>query len=252
MKKMILTVLTLLVLMGCDAPVRTRQLGKAESLTNPSNSNSNSMAYDPGTLSGTTTSTGTTPGGPTTGTTPSASTEPGFTSCDLTNRYSSSELGSFGLCQSTVTESSMRVRFARPSQSTRNCLIPLYKDGSGNSTYIGQPQCTLVNAPDAVITGSLPKNRSGFESYPINGVLVMKEAHLPAYYQCMHAYINWIPQACPSGVGSSPYCGHWLPRCPYGTRTNPACDAAARDYMSQVCNAFKTSFSNAYVDIRTK
>lgn len=254
MKNILFSTLLLGLIAGCDAPQRTRAPRSFENLNGAIGPNGQPISgttvpgginYEqPGALGGAAT-TGTTSG--TTGTAPDSN----FPSCDLTSKYHTVDVGYFGLCQSTVSESLFKVKFTQTT-TTRNCLLPLYKDAAGSSTYIGQPQCTAVNQADQVISGTLYKNRSGFESYPLNGVIVMKEPLLPEYFSCMHAYIKWLPQACPQGPNTSNYCYQWMPMCPYGAKTNATCDQGARAYMAQICNAFKSKYSNAYIDIRTK
>jgi hypothetical protein len=249
MKNFIIQLFSLIILgtalLGCDVPQRTRLPLSSSSSDSESatTTDPNAISYESGTLGDSSTS-----GSTSTGTT---QTDSDFPSCDLSYKYSTVDIGSFGLCQSSVTETSFKVKFGTAT-STRNCLIPLYKDSTGSSTYIGQPQCTSVTQSGEQLQGTLYKNRSGFESYPLNGVIVMKEALLPEYFNCMHGYLNWIAQACPSGINSSPYCYYWVPRCPYGAKTNSTCDQAARSYMSEICTTFKSRYGNSYVDIRTK
>lgn len=216
------------------------------------NSNSNAIATNPGTLGGTTTTTGTT--NPSTG-----ATDANFPSCDLSGRYHTVDVGYFGLCQSTVNETLFKVKFSMTT-SVRNCLIPTYKGSDGSSTYIGQPQCTLVNQADEVIQGSLYKNRQGWENTTLNGVIVLKEPLLPEYFNCMNAYSNWRPQtSCPSGPNASPkcynlyyYCPQGVPQGTYSYGPVQDCKTEASNYMSYLCNSFKSKYSSSYLDIRTK
>lgn len=240
MKKLFL-LLPFILLVGCDAPQRTRA---------PSNwVNGNSLGTNPGAgdftpsptnpVSGTTSETG---GGGT-------RTIPGYENCDISQKYHAIDVGHFGLCQSSQDETTIRFNPSMTS-SVRTCLIPTYKEANGSSTYIGNPQCTTTTS-NQIVTGKLYKDRPGFGSYPLNGVIVMKEPLLPEYYSCMQGYVGWPRNACPSGATSS-YCAYWLPRCPYGGQTNSGCDMEAKNYMGNLCNAFKSKYSNAYVDIRLK
>lgn len=187
----------------------------------------------PGTTTGATTTGGTT--GTTTGTTTGGSTVSGFTHCDFvsTHKFYIVDIGHFGLCQSTTDETSFLFKPSMTSTSIRTCLIPTYKDASGSSTYIGQPQCTYTTA-ETVIQGRLYKNRTGFESYTLNGVMVMREPLLTSYYGCMNAYTQFASSSCP-----------------YGARTSPYCDSAAKNYMGQVCNSFISQYGGgkAYLDV---
>lgn len=242
MKKYII-LLSLLALVGCDAPQRTRAPStyvNGNSLGNPSNTSGNFTSSGSG--SGQMTTGSSTGGG--------SVTAPGYTHCDVTqNKYHTIDLGYFGLCQNSQDETEIKFQTSIGSSSVRVCLIPTYKDASGSSTWLGQPQCTYTSAGQ-VLTGKLFKDRSGFSSYPLNGVIVMKEPLLPEYFNCMQAYVNWPGNIC-NGPANS-YCSYWIPRCPSGSRTNAACDAEGRNYMANICNQFKTQYSNSYVDIKLK
>jgi hypothetical protein len=188
-----------------------------------------------------------------TGTPPSTETpvNNGFEGCDLSNKFYTTDIGHFGICQSTLNETILKFRSSLTSTTIRTCLIPTYKDSTGASTYIGNPQCTFTNGGQ-VIEGRLFKDRNGYTNYPINGVIVMKEPLLPEYINCMHAYSNWPGKNCPGGTATSSYCQYWIPRCPMGGKSNPTCDVEARNYMTQVCTNFKSKYTNAYADIRLK
>lgn len=248
MKQIFFFTFAMLILSGCDAPIRNRTPGSFQNMNGLNNSNSNgsnnnAISYNPGDLSNSTgTTTGVTTGG--------GSIDTNFPSCDLSTKYYTTSMGYFGLCQGS-NETQIKVKFSMTT-SSRNCLIPTYKDANGSSTYIGQPQCTYVNQANTEIQGSLPKNRSGFESYSLNGVMVMKEELLPNYFKCMHAYVDWLNQICPYGPQSSQQCYITYSSCPYGARTNASCGQAASQHMSNVCNSFKSTYSNQYVDVRTK
>jgi hypothetical protein len=231
-----------LFLMACDAPQRTRApsqyVGENGNTNNYQGHNFNSGS------TGTDTSNQTFNNN-------SSQTQTGYESCDLTNRFYSVDVGHFGICQNTLNETMIKFRPTLSSPSVRTCLLPTFKDSSGASTYIGNPQCLYTTAGQ-VTEGRLFKDRTGFTSYPLNGVIVMKEPLIPEYISCMHAYANWPSAACGAGINTSQYCSFWIPRCPGGGKTNPTCDGEARNYMSQICNNFKTKYTNAYVDIRLK
>ncbi|HXH30239.1 MAG TPA: hypothetical protein VNJ01_05450 [Bacteriovoracaceae bacterium] len=265
MKKLftLLSVLTLVA--GCDAPQRSRGLENFRDMNaigGPTGGNTSGTSgwTDPGTTTGGTTA-GTTSGttsGVTSGTT-GGTPSPGFETCSLSDKYQTPEIGPFGLCQSTSDETIFRLRFSMTSDR-RTCLIPSYKDAGGSSTFIGQPQCTFTEA-NKILQGPVAKNRPGFENYPLNGVIVMKELLLPEYFQCMNGYLLWIEQACavpPQGMPEfekqrrMQYCGYWRQTCPYSYKTNPACAQEARNYMNQICTSFKSRFANSYLDIRLK
>lgn len=239
MKNYIL-LLSLFALVSCDAPQRTRAPetyvngNTFNTGTTPPGSLTPSIGLIPGT---------TTPGVPVT-------SSPGFENCNLSDRYHTIDIGLFGLCQSTMDETAFKFKTSLSSSTVRTCLIPTYKDANGASTYIGNPQCTLT-VSQQIINGKLYKDRPGFASYPLNGVIVMKEPLLPEYIGCMQGYVNWPGNACPAGLNTQ-YCVNMRTYCPYGGRTSAQCDVEARNFMANLCNTFKSKYANSYIDIRTR
>lgn len=240
MKKYFSLLVLMFVLAGCDSPQRTRSPSNfvtANGFGNTSTGFNPSNPTQPGTI----------PTNPGSG---SGVTTPGFEVCDLSDKYHTIDIGFFGLCQSSQDETLFKFRPSMTSTSVRTCLIPTYKDAQGASTYIGNPQCTYTTS-NQVVTGNLYKNRNGFQTYPLNGVIVMKEPLLPEYMACMNGYVAWPQNVCPQGPNTS-YCAYWIPRCPAGGRSNAQCDTEAKNYMSNICNSFKSRYSNSYIDIRTR
>lgn len=212
MKLMILSLLVLAV--GCDTPTRSR-------FPNSTSVGGDAFTTTPG-------STTTTPG--TTTTTPGTTSSPGFESCNLTTRSSTADLGSLGICKSSLDETQVRFVTSITETTSRICIIPTYKDSSGNSTYLGDPQCTYTEA-EKIYTGRLYKNRTGTSSYPITGVMVMKEALLVEYFACMDSYAKYIQYYCPANPAYAP------------------CVQGATNYRNSVCNNFKAKYPNNYLDI---
>ena len=229
MKKLLLLIGLLGLMASCDSPQRTRAPGvwiNGNSLENP---------YDKSGPIYPVTTTGST-SGVTSGTNSGTNTgAPGFETCGQKAQSHNIDVGHFTICQSTLDETQFKFVPTLTSSSSRVCLIPTYKDSTGSSTYIGQPQCTYTTS-NQVVEGKLYKNRTGFSTYPINGVIIMKEPLLPEYIACMQAYSNWPASQ----------------QCPYGARTSSSCDLMAKNYMAQVCNTFKSKYSNSYSDIRTR
>lgn len=244
MKKTLIALGFLTILTGCDTPQRTRiQTANTDSIGTPPNNSWTTGGTSGGTTTGTTT-------GGTTGT--GTVSTPGFENCDLSDKYHNIDIGHFGICQSTQDETVFKFRTSLGSTGSRICLIPIYKDASGSSTYLGNPQCTYTQS-NVIIQGKVYKDRSGYSQYPVNGVIVMRENLTAEYFKCMHGYTNWPANACQSSSNVS-YCNYWGRSCPYGpgnTQGTP-CDYEARNYMSQICNSFKSKYGNAYTDIRTK
>lgn len=243
MKRLLLLIPLLTMMVACDAPQRTRAPSNFITGNNFQNSPGYTTNPSPGTTTGGTNTGGTTTP-PATGT-----TTPGFESCDLTYKYHTGDIGWFGLCQSSKDETHFKFRPSTSSTSIRVCLIPTYRDASGASTFVGNPQCTYTTA-NQVVEGRLYKDRTGFTNYPINGVIVMKEPLIPEYVNCMLGYVNWPGNACASL--SALQCNQLTAACPYGGRTGGACDTQARTYMANLCNTFKARYPNSYADIATK
>ena len=215
MKNTMIFSLLLITAVSCDAPQRTRM--GANGVASNSLNTPNTQVPTGGS--------GVTPTPSTPTTTPAA----GFTNCPMTYAYATADLGNVAICQSTIDETTFQFKSSTTDTSSRTCLIPTYKDSSGASTYIGNPQCTLTEA-GKLYTGKLLKNRSGFESASLNGVMLMKETLLVEYFGCMDSYMSYM-----ASCGNSQYCAN---------------NANARRTL--VCNAFKAKYPNNYLDIRTR
>lgn len=217
MKLLILSLLV--VAAGCDTPTRSRFPSTVgDAITQPG-------PVSPLEPIGNTTS-----GSTTSGSNPGTPPSPGFENCNLTQRSSSTDTGSIGVCKSSIDETQIRFVSSLGDTTRRTCLIPTYKDQYGNSTYLGDPQCTYTET-EKVYTGRLYKNRNGMAQYPITGVMVMKENLLVEYFACMDAYMKYIQYYCPSNPTYAP------------------CVSGATNYRNSVCNNFKTKYPNSYLDL---
>jgi hypothetical protein len=229
--KISLILLSLFLLYACEAPQRGRvPLGhNTNAHTGPHHIDSPWSPFT-GPTTGTTSGTG-----PTTNTNPQ-----GFENCNLdVNQYYASGINYIGVCQSSLDETLVAIKNSQ-SDSSRTCLIPTFKENSGSSTYIGQPQCFIPEA-NKVITGKLYKTRPGFTNSPLNGLMVMKEQSMTAYFGCMDAYVTFVHSLCPQGPKTPPY---------YYQNQLVNCDLMARNMMAEKCNAFKAMHS--YIDIKLK
>lgn len=240
MKQTSLSFALLLLAIACDGPSRMRTASNYASLGSV----------------GTTTTTGTATGGTTTGTTTTGTTTTGgttavtagFESCNTTASYSHSGIGNISICQSSSNELHFRMGFTTTDQSDGTCLVPLYKDGSGNSSYLGSAQCIKHNAGQ-VSYGFLQKTRAGYTGYPVNGVMVIKYSGTTPFFQCMQAYdINY--QSCRVATCQSAYGYNAVLYNQCLASLITSCDTSAKTYMSNVCSTFKSSYP--YIDIRTK
>lgn len=230
MKILLITCALLTMTTSCDVPQRNHMVNSYANGSNLNNPTVGTTTTNPWGTSGTTS--GSASGGTIGGSTGPTPPPPGFENCDISTKYYASEINYMGLCQSSQDETSIAVK-STIADSNRTCLIPTFKDNTGSSTYLGQPQCYLPQTT-SVMMGKLYKTRSGFSNYPINGVMVLKEIALNAYFTCMNAYVNFM----------------LMPQCPNGAKTNAYCDQLARQDMATKCNNFKADYP--YIDIRLK
>lgn len=221
--------LSLILIASCDAPRTDRKV--AAGSTSPSLFN----PYMGTTSSGNTTS-GTTSGGTSTGGDTGSVVIPadangcswsmdgvsGFQSqsahLDPNGEDTASE-GAYTVCQSTSNPSDVYIQTKAPQNIEQLCLIPTYHSGS-NSVYVGEPRCLNITSNTTLYKVGLIKNRAGFTSYPITGVMIMKDKAYdygaPFYQKILSpdAYIfcsQWLAQ-----YGDPSYCvafqagGHYV------------------------------------------
>ena len=227
--KILFTALALLSLASCDAPQRTRLMSGYDSLTNPYSGGGMSPVTD-----GSDKNNGGTTGSTTGSTGGGSSTTSEYSGCDFSYKHHTVDIGFFAICQSRTDETKFKFKTQVANRNVQVCLIPTYRDGSGNSTYLGQPQCTYTEA-DREYEGRLYKTRSGFTGFAINGVIVLKYGLHTSYFNCMNAAVNFVSSQCPMGAA-----------------TSAACAQAANTYMAQVCESFKATYRNSYADISTR
>ncbi len=218
MKTILLLVSLSLLAVSCDAPQRTRLTNLSKSTINTPNGNSNAVNV-----------------GNDTKTEPAPTTVAGFENCKFDSTATKSGIGSYSFCQNASDESFIMVKSVTVTLTEMLCFIPTLKSADGSSTYLSnQPQCASVQA-GKTISGYIRKNRTGYESASINGVIAIKRSLLAAYYNCMDAYYAYVSAACP-----------------YGYQTNATCATYAANYRTSICNTFKTSYYNDYIDLRLK
>jgi hypothetical protein len=180
----------------------------------------------------------------------SATSGAGFETCSLTPKGSNGSVGQVGVCQSSSDETQIKFQTTAADSSVRTCLIPTYKDSSGSSVYIGQPQCTLTEA-NKIYLGKLYKNRTGFESYPLNGVIIMKENIMSGYFSCMNAYTTYQqPQYC---TADPLYASCYQQNIRfYPNAAQLCCNQLATIYRDNTCNTYKNTYGSQYLDIRLR
>lgn len=228
MKNTIL-ILSLIALSACDAPVRVRN-APTDSFSGSVNTGANEGA--PGfslTPTNPSTTTGTSNGGSTTGSTTGGSTG---INCIQTVTAFHSGLGSVDVCQDSANEILFKMSFNTTDQNDGTCLVPMFRDSSGSSLYLGNAQCTKHNQGQTV-TGQLSKNRQGYAGYQINSVMVLKYSGTNAFFQCMNAYgIQY--NGCMQSFGGNPFYQSY-------------CQTQSQTYMTTICNNFKNNYPYSQV-----
>lgn len=237
-----LILVSLLTIAACDVPsAQRRQIFQTSGKPSEIKAPTNSLVPIPGTSA-----VGSIPTTPTSSATSSA----GFETCALTPRFSNLAMGAMGFCQSTVDETQVKFQTTDSDTTSRTCLIPTYKDSTGSSTYIGDPQCTYTQA-GKIYLGRLFKNRPGFESYPLTGLMIMKETLLPGYIDCMQSFTFYTQNRnCTYETDYRACMQQYGMQSPNAHQT--CCRKQATNYQTLVCNTFKSNFANQYVDLRLK
>lgn len=98
---------------------------------------------------------------------------------------SNSHLGAHTICQSQNSEVDVYLQLKNPISDAQICLIPTYSSGS-SSIYIGEPRCLMVNDNKRIYKVTLLKNRQGYSSFDVTGVMAMKDKaffYPPPFYQ---------------------------------------------------------------------
>ncbi len=92
----------------------------------------------------------------------------------LAENESSTSDGAYNICQNSSSETSIYFQIKNGFSDEQLCMIPMYETG-GNSTYLGEPRCFTPSIDGKIYSITLYKNRSGFTSYPITGVMMMRD-----------------------------------------------------------------------------
>lgn len=231
MKQTLLLSALFLLATACDAPQQRRLAGTYNNSSTSTGAVEGTNGFTPNPTTGTTS--GTTAGS-TTGTTTGTTT--GSTINCIKNAVAyHAGLGNVDVCEDAANEVLFKLGFSTTDQSDGTCIIPMYKDTAGNSTYLGTAQCTKHNQGQ-IVTGSVSKNRNGYAGYQINSVMVLKYSGTNAFYQCMNAYGVQF-QTCMGAYGNNSFYQSY-------------CDTQAKNYMTSLCNTFKSNYPYAQVSTR--
>ncbi|MBY0515491.1 MAG: hypothetical protein K2P81_01180 [Bacteriovoracaceae bacterium] len=236
--KTLFSVLTiLLVAQGCDAPQRVRTSGTTfDSNLGTSGQDSSGTNFGTAGSTGGTTTSGTTTGSTSGGTTTGGTTTGGQTiNCIKTATAYHAGLGNVDVCQDSANEVYFKLTYSTTDQNDGTCIVPMYKDGSGNSTYLGSAQCTKHNQGQ-VVYGNVSKNRNGYSGYQINSVMVLKYSGTNAFFQCMNAYGTYF-QSCMAQYNNNQFYQSY-------------CNTQATNYMTNLCNTFKNNYPYSQVSTR--
>jgi len=229
MKPTLLTLALLILATACDAPQQRRLAGTYNnSSTSTGAVGTDGFTPNPSTTGGTTS-------GTTAGTTTGSTTGAQTVNCIKNVVAYHAGLGNVDVCEDSANEVLFKLGFSTTDQSDGTCIIPMYKDTAGNSTYLGTAQCTKHNQGQ-IVTGNVSKNRNGYAGYQINSVMVLKYSGTSAFYQCMNAYgVSF--QSCMGSYGNNAYYQSY-------------CDTQAKNYMTGLCNTFKSNYPYAQVSTR--
>jgi len=195
-KALALSILTAIAIVGCEQPRQTRGFARGtatSALESSPNTNTN-------------TNTNVTP-------TPTPTTSVGgvtipteISHCswsqDGVNGFASSHthIGAYTLCKSVTDETDIYLQVRDNISDSQICLFPTSTDGS-NSFYIGEARCLMVTNNKQIYKIKMYKNRPGFESKSITGIMLMKDKAFfyPApFYQYVLSPDAYL------------YCSNWL------------------------------------------
>jgi hypothetical protein len=117
-----------------------------------------------------------------------------FSGCDL-NSFQFSDFGGVAICQSNTQDTKFKVRFTRTNNGNGTCIIPMNRNQSGGSEYIGIAQC-MRHVSGEEVTGNVVKNRTNYESYNINSIMIMDFTTVQPFMICMHAADDFYRDNC--------------------------------------------------------
>lgn len=121
---------------------------------------------------------------------------------DGINGFASSHthIGAYTLCKSVSDETDIYLQVKDNISDSQICLFPTATDGT-NSYYIGEARCLMVTNNKQIYKIKMYKNRPGFESKSITGIMIMKDKAFfyPApFYQYVLSPDAYL------------YCSNWL------------------------------------------
>ncbi len=224
MKKFTILFGLILTLIACDAPQQVRYDGIG------GYSQDSMGSYFDSTTGTSSDEVGTNVGNMEFNTTQEQGLGAGFSNCSLNVTHYTSDVGYFAVCQSSTNNDQIALKFQETDFTQGSCVVPLNRDASGTTVYLGSAQCTYHNA-NQVLQATLVKNRVGYETKPVNSLMIMKRSTLSSFFGCMDAVPNFLYnniqcRACPANCSS---------------QTWTQCLSAAQADMSRLCGYFESN-----------
>jgi hypothetical protein len=213
MKNFIPLMIIALALTSCDSPRTQRAISSTSYNGLTSSGNVAAVNLDNSNSSSTSTTTTTTATGATTTTSviPTDATQCKFASDGVTGFESTStHLGDYTLCQSSVDKSIIYFQLKTPPTNSNGnisiCLIPTTSSGS-SSIYVGNPMCGYFTDPKVVRKINFIKYAQ-YANANINGVIFFKD--LSWYYPVYNNYMMTLDayKTCMNmlAYGNTAYC----------------------------------------------
>lgn len=186
-------------LLSCEQPRQSRGFQRGSTSNNPlSSSTSSSSSSSSGSGTATPTPTPTPVGG---FSIPTEISHCSWASDGSTGFQSNhTHIGQYTLCKSVTDETDIYLQVKDNVSDTQLCLFPTTND-AGNSTYIGEARCLMVTDNKKIYKIKIYKNRPGFETKSLTGIMLMKDKAFfyPApFYQYVLSPDAYL------------YCANWL------------------------------------------
>lgn len=121
---------------------------------------------------------------------------------NLTYQYEHPHIGNYNICKSSQNNDSYLIQIQNQIPNFSVCAIPTTSGGTNSSsTYVGEAKCFNVYESNKMVEINFIKNRPGYSSYSITGMMIMQDR--PYYYPAPYNYQLNTPDA-------YLYCLNWL------------------------------------------
>lgn len=168
---------------------------------------------------------------------------PGFDDCNLNYQTHTNNIGYFGICQNSINESQMKVKFQTADSNVGNCFVPMHQNNDGKSFHLySRAECVYPEAGKKYIIPFQSSARIRNDS--INAVMVLKFDAVNHFFLCMNAYSQQFQVALQQYYSSHINC-----------QFSPSCQASANQWANQQANGYAqnvcTDFQAIYGDKST-